>query len=415
MTTESPAPPPVEPVLPEIDFGVADVPDFHERMAELCAAGHRVVPVRYNGEVAWVILRHDDVGAAYVDENLPAAPAYIRHSMPVQGRTLLCMEGDEHRVNRLLVSKAFQPAAIRHLSEQLLLPLANELIDDLEGRTEADLVAEYTHRYPFSVITRMLGIPDEDHEQLVEWVDGLFSFPWDPDLARRASRDFTAYLAPIVAQRRQTPAQDVISMLATAEAEGQRLADEEIYSFIRLLFPAGADTTYLSIGSLMLSVLNDPALEQRLLEDPEQRIWAVEESLRLNGTIGLQPRYTEKAVTISGVDVPADSVLLYGNATANHDPAVFPDPHRFDLDRHPGRMLTFGKGVHFCLGSHLARTEMQLSLAVLLDRLEGLRLVDPEHTHITHAVLRGPRAMRVAFDRVLPADRVRYRLRIGRD
>ena len=383
MTPEDRTTPRIQPLLPEIDFGVADVPDFHERMAGLCEAGHRVVPVRYNGEIAWVILRHDDVAAAYVDAELPAAPAYIRHSMPVQGRTLLCMEGDEHRVNRLLVSKAFQPSAIRRLADRLLLPLANELIDELEGRTEVDLVAGYTHRYPFSVITRMLGIPDEDHGQLVEWVDGLFAFPWDPDLARRASRDFTDYLAPIVAERRRHPAQDVISMLATAEAEGQRLTDEEIYSFIRLLFPAGADTTYLSIGSLMLSVLKDPGSRRRLLDDPEQRVWAVEESLRLNGTIGLQPRYTERAVTIAGVDIPADSVLLYGNATANHDPAVFPDPHRFDLDRHPGRLLTFGKGVHFCLGAQLARLEGRVGLETTQEFFPNFEIEfdDPVRAH----------------------------------
>jgi cytochrome P450 len=404
------------PYFPEIDFGIDDVPDFHARMAELRDAGHRVVPLKYIGETAWAILRYEDVAAAYLDdENLPAAAAYRRHSEPVQGRTLLAMEGEQHRVNRLLVSKAFQPAAIRALADRLLLPLANELVDRLGSRSEVDLVEAYTHRYPFTVITRMLGIPVDDHDRLVEWVDGLFAFPWDPERARRASRDFTAYLAPLVAQRRRNPGGDVISMLATAEAEGQRLGDEEIYSFIRLLFPAGADTTYLSIGSLMLSVLRDPTLQRRLLDAPDERVWAVEESLRLNGTIGLQSRYTEKPVTIAGVDIPAHSVLLYGNAPANHDPAVFPDGERFDLDRRPTRLLTFGKGVHFCLGSHLARAEMQVSLCVLLDRLEGLRLVDPDHTRVTQAVLRGPRSLRVAFDRVLPAERVRFRTRIGRE
>jgi cytochrome P450 len=217
-----------------------------------------------------------------------------------------------------------------------------------------------------------------------------------------------------VRDRRDKPSADLISMLATAEEEGQRLSDEEIFSFIRLLFPAGADTTYLSIGSMMLSVLSEPKLMQRLLDEPEQRGWAVEESLRLNGTIGLQPRYTEQAVTIAGVAIPADSVLLYGNAPANHDPEVFADPDHFDLDRHPSRMLTFGKGVHFCLGSHLARAEMQISLNVLLDRLDGLRLVDPENAQITQSILRGPRALRVAFDRVLPAENVGGGVRIGR-
>ena len=402
-------------MLPDVDFALADLPDFHQRMAALRDAGHRVVPVKYLGGIAWLILRYDDVAAAYSDNaNLPASPAYQRHSMPVQGKTLLCMEGDEHRVNRLLVAKAFQPGAIRRLAESLLLPLANELLDEMSGPGEIDLVASYTHRYPFSVITRMLGLPTKDHRRLVGWVDGLFSYPWDPEAALGSSRDFTDYLAPLVRERRDEPSADLISMLATAEEEGQRLSDEEIFSFIRLLFPAGADTTYLSIGSMMLSVLSDPKLMQRLLDEPDQRVWAVEESLRLNGTIGLQPRYTEQAVTIAGVAIPADSVLLYGNSPANHDPAVFAEPDHFDLDRHPSRMLTFGKGVHFCLGSHLARAEMQISLNVLLDRLDGLRLVDPENAQITQSILRGPRALHVAFDRVLPVERVRGGVRIGR-
>jgi len=406
----------IAPLYPEIDFAVDEVPDFHARMARLRDAGHRVVPLRYLGELAWAILRYDDVAAAYADdEYLPAAPAYRRHSEPVQGRTLLAMEGNEHRVNRLLVSKSFHPPAIRKLAERLLLPLANEIVDTLEPGREFDLVEHYTHRYPFSVITRMLGIPVDDHERLVSWVDGLFAFPWDPDAARRASRDFTDYLAPLVAERRREPADDMISMLASAEAEGQRLGDEEIFSFIRLLFPAGADTTYLSIGSLMLTVLGDAALTRRLLTEPEQRVWAVEESLRLNGTIGLQVRFTERDVTIAGVAIPANSWLLYGNAPANHDPAMFADGERFDLDRRPAKLLTFGKGVHFCLGSHLARAEMQVSLCVLLDRLEGLRLADSGNSRITSAVLRGPRRLAVAFERLLPPSAVRMHTRIGRE
>jgi len=406
----------VEPVYPEIDFGAAPLEDFHDRMAELREQGKRVVPVRFIKDIAWIILRYDDVEAAYADEeNLPAAAAYRRHSEPTMGRTLLAMEGEEHRVHRLLMSAAFKPAAIRRAVDSILLPTANELVDAFGERRALDLVAEFSHRFPFYVITRLLGIPDTHHAQLVDWVEGLFSFPWDPERGLRAKAEFTSYVSPLVEARRTDPGDDLISLLATAEAEGQRLTEEAIFSLIRLLFPAGADTTFLSIGSMMHAVLRDRALYRRLLDRPEDRPLAVEESLRLYGTVALQPRFTEKAIAIGGVDIPANSVLLFGTMPANRDPEVFDRPDTFDIDRNGARMLTFGKGVHFCLGSHLARAEMQVALNVLLDRLPGLRLLEPDETRIVSAVLRGPRNMQVAFDDVLPASAVHNGLRIGRN
>ncbi|MGI9289177.1 MAG: cytochrome P450 [Pseudomonadales bacterium] len=373
------------------------------RLNALRDKGERVVTVNYNGEPAWLVLSYEDVAQIYTDEeNLPGSAAYKRHSEPVMGRMMLAMDGDEHRINRLLVSKAFHPKAIRELAESLLYPLANELIDGFAGKIQIDIVEDYAHKFPFSVITRMLGIPVEDNEQMIYWVNGLFSYPWAPEEAKRISAEFTEYLAEVVRDRRRHPRADLISQLTQAEAEGQHLSDEEIYSFIRLLFPAGADTTFYAISSLMLTVLSEPGLKQRLLEHPADRSKAVDESLRLNGTIVLQSRYTEKAVTIAGTDIPANSWLLYGIGPANRDPNAFPEPDRFDLDRKPGKPLTFGKGPHFCLGSHLARAEMSVSLDVLLDRLQGLRLVEPGDSAITHVVLRGPRHLAVNFDKVLP-------------
>ncbi len=396
----------IEHRFPDVDFGIDPLPDFHARMAELIEAGERVVPVRFLGQTGWIILRHDDVTAVYRNESgLPAGPAYRRHSEPAQGKTLLCMEGDEHRVNRLLVSGAFHPGAVRRHIESLLVPLANELIDGLAGQTPLDLVQAYTHRYPFKVITGMLGVPVEDEPALHGWLQGLFLYPWDPQAALAARDAITAYLAPIVAERRRNPAQDVISLLAAAEVEGQRLSDEEIFSFIRLIFPAGADTTYLTMGSMMWAVLRDPEVHQALLHKPELRDNAVEEALRLYGAVCLQPRYTEHAVSIAGVDIPAHSPLLYGNATANRDPAVFEAADTLRLDRPAHhKSVTFGGGPHFCLGSHLARAELRVSLGLLLERLQGLRLASQDDDPgPSGAVLRGVRELPVVYDRILPA------------
>ncbi len=393
---------------PDLDFGLDPVPDFHARMAALRDSGARVVPVRYLGETAWLILRHDDVAAAYGnEEELPAAPAYLRHSAPAQGRTLLCMSGEEHRINRLLVSGAFRPSEVRRRVEFLLAPLANELIDGFAGQRSIDLVVHYTRRYPFKVITRLLGIPVADEPQLLAWLEGLFLFPWNPAAALAARAAITEYLRPIVQARRAQPDDDLVSLLASAEVEGQRLSDEEIFSFVRLIFPAGSDTTYLAMSTLLWFVLRDRNLYRTLCECPGLRPDAVEEGLRLFSAVCLQPRYTERDVVIAGIRVPANSVVLYGNATANRDAAVFEAGDEFRLERPARDTVTFGGGPHFCLGSHLARAELQVSLELLLERLQGLRLADPDAPGPTGAVLRGVRSLPVIYDAVLPAPALR--------
>lgn len=388
---------------PDIDFGNADLPDLHERLNKLRDAGERVIKVIFNQEPAWMILNHADVSAAYLDEErMPGSAAYQLHSEPVMGRMMLAMDGDEHRVNRLLISKAFLPKAIRELAESMLYPLAHEFVDGFAGRTELDIVEDYAHKYPFSVITRMLGIPTDNHEQMIYWANGLFSFLNDPEKARRITAEFTEFLTTVVRARREQPQDDLISQLVQAEAEGQRLSDEEVFSFIRLLFPAGADTTFHAIGSMMLHTLSQPGLRDHLLAHPEDRDKAVDETLRLDGTIALQSRYTKNAVNVAGTDIPANSWMLYGIGPANRDPEMFTNPDKFDLQRAPGKPLTFGKGPHFCLGSHLAKAEMRASLDVLLERLQGLRLAADSKPEITHTVLRGPRQLAVEFDAVLP-------------
>lgn len=394
----------VAPLMPEVNFGTDPLVDLYDRMARLHAEGHRVVPVRYIDGIAWLILKYDDLSEAFGDDvKLPSAPGYERISMPSMGRTMQTMKGEEHRINRALVAGAFQPAVIRRMAGELLVPLANGIIDGFRGRDRLDLVPEYTHRYPFSVISHMLGIPIPDEKQVMEWVYGVLRFPWEPEKALKARKDLDAYLKPILDERRKNPAEDVISRLVTAEVEGHRLSDEEIFSFLRLIYPAGAETTFLTMGSMMFEVLTDRALYDRLKAHPEDRAAAVEEALRRHGATPLLPRFTENAVTIGGVDIPANSQLLYGISPASHDPGEFDDPNSFSLDRRPNRHLAFGRGVHFCLGSHLAREELRVSLTLLLDRLPGLRRVEGEPAAIVGAPLRGVHRLMVEYDEVLPA------------
>jgi cytochrome P450 len=393
----------IEHAFPDIDFGLDELPDLHALLAQLQRGDQRVVPVRYIGGTAWLLFRHEDVYRAYRDsEHFPSSASYTRIAMPTMGRTIQCMEGEEHRIKRALVSGAFLPAAVRSHSERLLRPLANRLIDGFAGRNELDLVEEYCHRYPLQVITGLLGIPADDEAQLIDWIHGLCQDPWDPDGALTARAALTEYLLPIVHARRTRPQDDVISQLCAATVEGQQLDDEDILAFVRLLFPAGADTTYLTLGSMLNAVLGDAAIRQRLLADPALIPAAVEESLRLFGTVCLLPRYTETGFTLDGVEIPPHSTVLFGTAPAGRDAAAYPDPQRFDIERQPRHLVTFGGGVHFCLGTHLARAELCISLELLLQRLPGLRLRDGMQP-ATGAVLRGVRRLPIVFDAVLPA------------
>lgn len=387
-----------ESLMPELDFAHADLPNLHAVLDELRPRGP-VVPVTYHGALTWLILGYEELAAAFADdETFPSKTIYERIAMPVMGKTIQCMAGDEHRRNRALVSHAFRPAVIRRAESAVLEPLAHELIDRFAARGACDLIADYTRKYPFLVITRFLGIPLADEDRLLHWAQKLIEFPWDPDGALAGSREFTAYLREIVAERRAAPREDLLSELAHAELGGERLSDEEIFSFVRLLFPAGSDTTYKNMGSLFALVLARPEIARLAREDASAIPAIVDEGLRFEPPVALLPRACGKDVHWAGAHLTAGAPLLYGIAAANRDPAVFADPHRFDPSRKANRHLTFGHGLHFCLGSHLARRELEASLAALVQRLPGLALADATPPPIVGGVIRGPGAVRVRWD-----------------
>jgi cytochrome P450 len=391
------------PLLADVDLATDPVPDLYDRIDALVARGDRVVPVRYGGKPAWLILRYADLAAAFMDPALPASPSYERAAVAAFGRILLAMEGDEHRASRGLVFRAFAPAAIRAYAERLLVPLANGLIDGFAGSNEVDLASDYARKYTFRVVSGLIGIPDRDEEQVIAWLSAIKQSPWQPELALAAREQLTAFLIPIIDARRAEPRDDLTSQIVHAEVDGRQLDQEEILSFLRFLYSAGADSTMLTLTSTLWKTLGDPAIHARLRDNPRDRVAAVEEGLRQFSGPSLLPRFTEQAVTIGGVAIPAQSWLLYGLGPANRDPEAFTDPHSFQVDRDARRHLAFGRGPHLCIGHHLAREELKTSLALLLDRLPGLRLVDPEEPVITGTVFRGVRTLRVAFDEVLPA------------
>ncbi|TFG93536.1 MAG: cytochrome P450, partial [Myxococcales bacterium] len=179
--------------------------------------------------------------------------------------------------------------------------------------------------------------------------------------------------------------------------DGERLSDEEILAFLRLLFPAGADTTDRGLGSMLFAVLTHREVFERAVAEPASIADVVQESLRWEAPTALLPRFAPKDVSWAGVEIPAGSEVIFGVTSGNRDAGVYADPDRFDPDRKATNILSFGHGLHFCLGSHLARREMEVSLQVISERLPDLELVEPERVKIAGTVLLGPKSLPVRF------------------
>jgi len=382
------------------DFASGGMPGeaLHALLAELRAEGS-VVPVRFTGGAAWMITRHRALATAFRDnERFPPGPAYARTTEPAVGRSFISMDGDEHRVYRTLATPAFRPRAVAAYDDAAMAALAHELVDGFEHEAEVDLVPRFAQRFPLLLICRLLGIPRDAEERFQDWALGLLSFPYDPERARRAALEFTAYLQPILAERRRAPRSDVISELLAAEVEGRRLADEEVLSHVRLLFPTGAETTASGIGSLVFALLANAGLWERVRLRPEERAWAVEELLRWENPVVSVPRVSASApIEFEGACIDPETPVLFCIAAAHRDPEVFRDPARYDLDRRATELLAFGPGPRQCPGMHLARKEMRIALGVLCERLPRARLLDPEGSRPAGTVLRTAPSLRVAL------------------
>ena len=168
---------------------------------------------------------------------------------------------------------------------------------------------------------------------------------------------------------------------------------------MRLLFAAGTDTTFHGLGTVLYALLTHPGQLERVVADPRTELrWAVEESLRWDPVVSMEPRRAPTATEWFGHSIDAGARVLFGIAAANRDPSVFDDPDVYDVGRRPEPIMTFGIGPHFCLGAHLARAELLTALGAMLDRLPGLRLVDAEHTGVHGTVLRGPRRLQARWN-----------------
>jgi len=368
----------------------------------------------------WVLTRYRDVRLVlndprfsadritpFRDHLAPDARAGVAELLKTLGLWAVFNDPPEHTRRRALLNKAFTSRAVAALA-----PMIERIVDHLISRSAPrggmDLIADFAYPLPASVIAGMIGVPIEDLDRFKTWSDDIATFvgsalatPDKRERGERGAREISAYFRAMVADHRKNPRDDILSGLIAATDSGQMLSEDELVASCILLLFAGHETTTNLIGNGMLALLRHPMELAAFHGDRSLAVSAVEEMLRYDGPTQAMTRIALEDVRLDE-GAPAfrrgDRIFALLNA-ANRDPAVFPDPDRFDVKRDDSRHLSFGFGIHFCLGAPLARLEGRIAVAALVQRLPGLTLAleSPEWTD--SFVLRGVKSLPVRFRR----------------
>lgn len=349
------------------------------------------------------VYRYDDV-IAVLRDNVRFSSGSIREGMEaVMGPyPLVGMDEPEHKRLRSLVAQAFRQKTLAHFEDELVVPVVDAMIDGFVARGRAELVREFTYRYPVQVIAAILGLPREDHVQFHAWATAIINVAGRPAEGIEASAELRAYLVDVLDDRRRNPRGDFVSELAGAELDGERLGDEEIFSFLRLLLPAGAETTYRATGNLLFGLLTNRDQLDAVRTDRSLLTQSVEEAIRWEPPLLITSRVAAVDTEVAGTAVPAGTQVIPNVGSANHDETRWDAAEDFDIFREQKPMASFGVGPHMCLGMHLARMEMRSAVDRLLDRCGNLRLdpeaMEREDPHIHGETFRSPTMLPVLFE-----------------
>jgi cytochrome P450 len=296
--------------------------------------------------------------------------------------TVLFSDQPVHTRLRKLVMKAFTPRRVREFEPQIRRLVSN-LLDQVRGRGKLDVIPDLATPLPVMVIAGMLGVPTEQYEMFKHWSDLIIevdnTLPGQPipDEARQANHDLRAYFADQIERRRREPGDDLVSALVAAHEENESLSADELLAFVVLLLLAGNETTTNLIGNGMLALGRNLDQLRGLRRDRLLMPSAIDEMLRYDGPVQSTVRYATQDLDIDSTKIPKGTSIFVIIAAANRDPAHFSDPDKFDVSRTPNDHVAFGEGIHFCIGSALARLEAAVALEMVLDRFPNLKLADP--------------------------------------
>jgi cytochrome P450 len=370
-------------------------PEWAERRAR-CPVDHAEV----FGSKSVTALSHA-ASLAVLRDNESFSSSINQETMgPYMGTVMLAKDGAEHTQYRNLVSHAFRASRLEHWDADLIRPTIHELVDRIAPLGRADLVRDVTSQYPVRIIAGIIGVPVEDHAKFHAWAEDINGGPLHPERGLAASKAMRDYLTPIVEERKQSPRDDLISDIVNAEIDGTRLDDEHIYGFLRLLMPAGAETTFRVMGNCLFALLTHPEALARVRRDLTLLPRVIEETLRWETSVTMISRIAVREAEVSGCPIARGDRVSVIVGSANRDRAEHgADADAWRLDREPKPHLAFGWGRHLCLGMHLARLELRIGLGTILERLPNLRF-DPSlpTPRITGYAFRGPNALPVLFD-----------------
>jgi cytochrome P450 len=287
------------------------------------------------------------------------------------------MEGDSHARLRRLVAPAFTPASANRL-RPTMRAVVGELVDRVAGQGECDLVADVCEPYPIPIICELLGAPPQDWKLFSSWATDIFrifnnNVLEDLPFIERAGAELNAYVTEMIAERRADPRDDLLSDLIAIEEEGDRLSTEEMTMLAQAVLMAGTDTTRNQLACSVALFSEHPDQWALLAEHPELAPRAVEESMRYLGAVRGTARFASEDIVYRDVQFPEGTLVSTSLAGANRDPETFDDPDVFDITRERATaQMTFGAGIHFCMGAALARAELQEALPLLARRMPGL-------------------------------------------
>jgi pimeloyl-[acyl-carrier protein] synthase len=335
-----------------------------------------------------LVARYDDVVTVLHDHERftvrrPEVPGRQRIDPFGGAPTILTADPPVHSRLRKLVSKAFTPRRVRELAPRVR-EITADLLRHASDSSEIEAMAALANPLPVIVIAEMLGVSAGDHAQFKQWSNDMISSFGEemgsgPSAAGIAARDdLRRYLADAIKQRSANPADDLISALVTARDESDALSEDELLAFVVLLLLAGNETTTNLIGNGLLALCRHPEQQARLRQNRELIPTAIEEMLRYDPPVQMTLRVATATTSLGGTDIPANSLCFILLAAANRDPAHFSSPENFDVARDPNEHVSFGEGIHFCLGAPLARLEGAIAMELMLDKFPRLQLAAPQ-------------------------------------